>query len=149
MASGICDQYLNCEERQFDRGDCVILGEGDTCNQISDMCGDGLSCDGQTLTCTDTDGCDGTECGEGATCTDAAAPDTGYSCSCGTGYEGATTTNGAAACTAAANDTPTDQTTTQQSTTAPAPSNTVSSAFNARVAVWLPIAVATVIATTQ
>ena len=106
------------------------------------MCGDGLSCDGQTLTCTDTDGCDGTECGEGATCTDAAAPDTDYSCSCGTGYEGATTTNGAAACTA-------DQTTTQQSTTAPAPSNTVSSAFNARVAVWLPIAVATVIATAQ
>ena len=93
--------------------------------------------------------CVPSECGDDATCTDAAAPDTGYSCSCGTGYEGATTTNGAAACTAAANDTPTDQTTTQQSTTAPAPSNTVSSAFNARVAVWLPIAVATVIATTQ
>jgi|EP01043_Picozoa_sp_COSAG02_P065633 hypothetical protein len=99
VESGICDPYLNCEERQWDRGDCVVLVAGDTCNQISDMCGDGLSCNDEALTCTDTNGCEGIDCGANAACTDATAPGTGYSCSCDTGYEGAATTNSPAACT--------------------------------------------------
>jgi hypothetical protein len=100
IGDGICDPYLNCEERQFDRGDCVVLAEGDACNQISDMCSDGLFCDvvGQTLTCVDTDGCSGVDCGTGAMCSDATAPSTGYTCACGSGFTGSDTVDAAATC---------------------------------------------------
>merc|ERR1719506_3272497 len=43
--------------------------------------------------------CDGDPCGTGATCADAVAPSTGYSCTCGPGYEGTPTTDEAATCT--------------------------------------------------
>ena len=46
----------------------------------------------------DTDGCAGVECGEGGFCTDATAPATGYSCSCGEGYTGDDVDNGAVVC---------------------------------------------------
>ena len=134
--SGICDPYLNCGERQWDRGDCIILAEGDSCNQISDMCDDGLSCNTDTLMCTDMDGCDGIECGAGATCTDAAAPDTGYSCSCDTGYEGATTNDTAATCHI--------EQTVLPSAGAPPPSTTTS-ASSARIACVPLLAVVTVV----
>ena len=50
------------------------------------------------VVCSDTAGCDGVSCGTGATCTDATAPNTGYTCSCGTGYTGADVVDGSATC---------------------------------------------------
>ena len=47
----------------------------------------------------DIDGCSGSPCGTGATCTDAVYPSTGYSCACSTGYTGSATTDTAATCT--------------------------------------------------
>ena len=40
-----------------------------------------------------------TTCGTGATCTDVAAPSTGYTCACSIGYDGTATTNQPASCT--------------------------------------------------
>jgi hypothetical protein len=54
---------------------------------MSCVCGSGYSGDG--LTCTDTDGCLGNPCFTGVTCSDVAAPDTGFSCGpCPNGYTG-------------------------------------------------------------
>jgi hypothetical protein len=43
-------------------------------------------------------GLDGADCGAGATCTDIAAPNTGYTCACGAGFTGEGTTNETAIC---------------------------------------------------
>ena len=43
-------------------------------------------------------GCSGTDCGTGASCTDVAAPGTGYTCACDAGYTGDSTTDTAASC---------------------------------------------------
>ena len=45
------------------------------------------------------DGCSSTpDCGTGASCTDVAAPGTGYTCACDAGYIGDSTTDTAASC---------------------------------------------------
>jgi hypothetical protein len=73
-----------------------------TCDDQWGYTGD-LAIDGPA-TCTDIDGCATVDCGAGATCVDIPAPQqwfpgTGYTCVCGTGYEGDTTTDEAATCT--------------------------------------------------
>ena len=42
--------------------------------------------------------CDRIDCGSGAECSDVLAPGNGYTCTCGTGYDGVTTVNEAATC---------------------------------------------------
>jgi hypothetical protein len=65
-------------------------------------CGAGFSGEGTTnepAICVDLDGCDGTDCGADATCTDVAAPNTGYTCVCGPGLvDSDGTTDEAATC---------------------------------------------------
>jgi hypothetical protein len=53
----------------------------------------------QLTGCTNTDACDGVDCGTGAKCVDSAPPSTSYTCECDTGYYGSTTTGSAASCT--------------------------------------------------
>jgi hypothetical protein len=80
---------------------------GITCNPGYGPGGDSIVasvCDSDntayTLTgCSDIDGCDGVNCGPNATCTDNTAPQTGYTCSCDTGYTGGNVVNDPANCT--------------------------------------------------
>ena len=48
----------------------------------------------------DTNGCTNIDGGTGASCADAAAPGTGYECSCNSGFTGDTTTDAPATCVA-------------------------------------------------
>jgi hypothetical protein len=48
--------------------------------------------------CTDIDGCVDVDCGADATCTDALAPATGYTCACDAGFSGGSVNNAAATC---------------------------------------------------
>jgi hypothetical protein len=50
------------------------------------------------VTCVDTDSCAGTSCGEGAVCSDIAAPAVGFRCTCTADYVGAPTTDAPASC---------------------------------------------------
>jgi hypothetical protein len=67
-----------------DNAECADTNPGYTCS-----CGvahTGPDTTNEAAICVDTAGCDGVDCGTGATCADVAAPGTGYTCSCGAGY---------------------------------------------------------------
>ena len=74
----------------------TVFTDGYTCS-----CGtgyEGTAVDDGPATCTDIDGCDGTNCGPNASCEDVDAPGTGYTCACNSGYEGSATTDEPATC---------------------------------------------------
>jgi hypothetical protein len=53
---------------------------------ICDVGAEGQSTISKPATCTDVDGCDRTDCGANAGCTDVAFPGTGHTCQCDAGY---------------------------------------------------------------
>ena len=103
----ITDAYDFTNARETLTMDRNFSVSGITCNPGYGPGGDNIVagiCDSAdtayTLTgCSDTNGCDGIDCGAGATCTDNPAPQTGYTCSCGPGYMGDNVVNGVANCT--------------------------------------------------
>ena len=103
----ITDSYDFTNARETLTMDRNFSVSGITCNPGYGPGGDNIVagiCDSAdtayTLTgCSDTNGCDGIDCGAGATCRDNPAPQTGYTCLCGPGYMGDNVVNGVANCT--------------------------------------------------